>query len=148
MKWRLFRHLLHGGDPDAERVYIWHIEKRRIANRSKGIGMDAGKPENGNYLPAARRLHASMSASGFDRNFAIPIAKDRQLLGGAHRLACAIALDCNVWVERTKTGSVWAPAWDRQWFVENGMSEDDLQRLTADFIELARRQRVLDDMGW
>lgn len=132
MKWRYFRHLLGGGDPDAERIYLWHIATRRATNRMAGIGMDGAKPNDGAYVPAAKALLASMQANGFDPNEPIPIDASGELLGGAHRVACALALAVAVRVQEHDT-TAWAPEWGVTWFAQSGMSIADLARLQQDF---------------
>lgn len=132
MKHRFAVHILHGGDPDSERVYRWHIEKRRAANASLGLGMDRGKTGQGDYVRSLERLAASMQANGFHHSGRIPVDPSGEPLGGAHRMACALALDIpSVPVTRERI-RVWAPAWGEDWFVENGMAAEDLARVRAD----------------
>lgn len=126
MKWRFFNHLLGGDDPDAERVYLWHIQKRR------GSGYVDGEKGINDYVPAARALAESMTAKGFDIWHPVPLDRDGELLGGAHRTACALALGVGVAIQRINM-TAWAPAWDRAWFVERGMAGDDLARLDKDW---------------
>lgn len=139
VKARFFAHLHGGGDPDSERVYRWHIDKRRGANAAQGIGMDAGKVDTDDYVTAAKALARSMAAKGFDRRFPIPIDKHGNLMGGAHRTACAIALDCDAWVQ-VRPGAAWAPQWGRQWFIDNGMESDDQYALQVYWDKLCARR--------
>lgn len=138
VKWRLFCHLRHGGnDPESERVYCWHIARRRKANLAVGVGMDGAK-RNTDYLAAAQALYGSMAQWGFQSAFAVPVDPDGELLGGAHRVACALALDiADIHVIR-ESRKVWAPAWDEQWFVDNGLVGPYLERLRSDYAVLAR----------
>ena len=140
MKWRLFRHILHGGDLDAERVYRWHIETRKAANAKAGIGMDASKADMRDYTRGCRRLAISMHGNGFLAEHAIPVDPDGELLGGAHRLSCALALELLEVPVQRHTKHVWAPAWGEEWFIAHGMAGDDLMRLKRDWECLASKK--------
>jgi hypothetical protein len=133
VKVRLFRHLLEGGDEDSVRVYVWTIAKRSGARLAAGLATDAWKMTLDDYLSSAGALAASMALRGFLPEEAIPLDVDGELLNGSHRLACALALgieDCPV--ER-KPQRCWAPPWSIEWFQANGMAEEDLSRLRADW---------------
>ena len=133
VKWRLFRHLRNDNDPDAERIYRWHILKRSGHRMSIGIPTDKWKRSVEHYLSSAKALYGAMVSEGFDPGFPIPIDPDGDLLDGSHRLACALALGIGmVPVERRKT-HVFAPAWDRDWFLANGMSVTDLEHIRQDW---------------
>ena len=133
VKWRFFLHLTSGDDPDSELVYLWHIEARSGARMKAGLKTDRWKQSAEDYVQSAKMLHYSMSRGGFFDAYAIPIDPNGELLGGAHRLACAMALGIDpVQVER-HTRLVWAPAWDEAWFVANGVSVPDLARVKADW---------------
>lgn len=129
--------LLHGGDESAERVYRWHIEKRIGARMAAGLPTDKWKRGPDDYVHSAKRLLGSIHGGGFHRLGAIPVDPEGELLGGAHRMACALALgiaDVPVTRERIR---VWAPAWGEAWFIENGMEEGDLARLSQDWQALS-----------
>lgn len=133
VKWRFFRRLLGGNDPEAERVYRWHIEKRSGPRMHLGLATDQWKSSVDDYVIAARKLCDSMRAYGFQPDGAIPVDPNRELLGGAHRLACAIALSIP-WVSVVELPRmVWAPPWHLEWFVEHGMTSSDLKRLEQDW---------------
>lgn len=139
MKWRLFNHLSGGDDPDAERVYLWHIEKRREDGFVDGAKAPPGDPRWQHiYLRDAKALHASMWAKGFDPEQAIPVDGFGEILGGAHRLACALALGLPVKTYRGQR-KIWPPAWDRDWFVAHGMADDDLARLDKDWATMMEK---------
>lgn len=134
VKWRFFQNL---DDSDSMRLYCWHIETRMATNAVQGIGMDSNKLWINEYVQKCHELHRSMCRRGFDPTYAIPIDPDENLLGGAHRLACAIALGfVSVPVNR-KSQMAWAPAWDRDWFVNAGLDESDLLKLDVDWAGLA-----------
>ena len=144
MKWRLFESFrLGSSDPDVERLYLWHIAARRNANRSVGVGMDANKASDAAYIPAAKALYQSMVAKGFDPAFPVPVDPNGELLGGAHRVACALALKIESIVVEHQERLVWAPAWGEQWFAQHGLSGEDLERLRSDFEFLANKPEFL-----
>lgn len=125
-----------GDDRDSERVYRWHIEMRKSANAKIGLGMDS-KPDTDRYVSDSRALLISMATKGFDPAYAIPIDPDGELLGGSHRLACALALGIDVVPVTRQQQRAWAPAWGEQWFRDNGMDDEDLRRLATDWRSLA-----------
>lgn len=138
VKWRYFRHLMNDNDPDAERVYMWHIGKRMETNAKAGFGMDTGKQTPRDYIDACRALLKSMQDKGYDKDWPIPVDPNGELLGGAHRLACALALDVRVWVQHCTT-SVTAPSWSYRWFVWlTDMADADRQRLIEDWETLCQ----------
>ena len=111
---------------------MWHVEKRHLSGFADAAKLKATVAETlRHYSQAAIDLCMSMEAFGFDPVHAIPIDPTGELLGGAHRLSCALALNKTVCVTHEKT-PVWAPAWDLKWFIDHGMSEPDLQRLKED----------------
>lgn len=133
VKWRLFSHLRHGGDEDAFRVYCWMIEARSGARMQAGLATDKWKRSIRDYLTSAALLCQSMQDGGFDSSKPIPIDPAGELLDGSHRLACALALNLSEIPISRRDQAVWAPAWGEAWFVDNGMSVSDLQRLRQDW---------------
>lgn len=127
VKWRYFTGLLTGGDNDAERVYLWHVGKRRASGY-----VDGQKGNLDAYLYGAQTLLASMRIYGFDWHFPVPLDPNGELLGGAHRVACALALNIDVAVER-RTKLAWAPRWDRDWFLAHECPDADLLRIDEDW---------------
>ena len=133
VKWRFFRHLTGLHDPDAERIYRWHIVKRSGHRLSAKITTDQWKLSVDDYVAACRSLAASMASVGFHVKGAVPIDPDCELLDGAHRVACAAALRIkNISVTQSER-KCWAPAWDYEWFVLNGMSNADVVKLKEDW---------------
>lgn len=133
MKHRLFAHLLHGGDEDAVRVYRWHIEQRSGARMAAGIPTDGWKRSLDDYVISAAHLLAVMKTQGFFPAGAIPVDPDGEILGGAHRLACALALEIPSVPVTLDQCRVWAPAWGEEWFREKEMGEADLARVRTDW---------------
>lgn len=130
VKWRFFKSLQEN-DTDAERMYRWHIAQRQ----QSGL-VDAEKLRGEHtldfYVDAAIALFRSMEEAGFDLEHPIPVDPDMELLGGAHRLACALVLGEDVYIE-PMAQNVWAPAWDLAWFGNAGLGEEDLHRVLSDW---------------
>lgn len=97
-----------------------------------GLATDHWKKSAEDYVRASKVLATSMGMHGFDTQYPVPIDPHGELLGGAHRVACALVVGCPVKVQRMQQAA-WAPRWDRQWFVTNGMSAADLERLDEDW---------------
>jgi hypothetical protein len=137
VKWRLFRHLLAGNDPDAVRVYRWHLEARKASNAKLNLGMD-GKSGTDHYIETAAAICASMAHRGFVDipEWRIPVDPNGELLGGAHRVACALALEIKEVPVVRHERHVWAPPWSEQWFIDQGMAGEDLERLRQDWSHL------------
>jgi hypothetical protein len=79
-----------------------------------------------------------MATVGFDYNWAIPVDENGDILGGAHRTACALALGITVRCERMAERA-WAPAWDAAWFRQHGMPDDYVEGLIKDYEALKGR---------
>jgi hypothetical protein len=134
VKWRFFRHLLGlHADPDAERVYLWHIKERSGPRMALGLATDQWKRTLYDYVRSSADLAASMRIHGFLPQCALPIDPNGELLGGAHRLACAIALSMPSIAVSRLPRMAWAPPWHREWFIEHGMSAPDIARLDDDW---------------
>jgi len=133
IKWRLFRHIQHGGDEDAERVYRWHIGERSGHRMEAGLPTDKWKLTVDQYVTSAHELFESMSRSGFQTAGAVPVDPNGELLDGSHRLACALARGLPQIPVMRLSRKVWAPAWDLAWFAVHGMARPDLVRAMSDF---------------
>ena len=137
VKWRFFRHHLHGGDPAAERVYRWHITTRIESNRRAGFGMDVGKPQDASvYVEEAHKLAASMLRYGFLTACAIPLDCNGELLNGSHRTACNMAMGLETIPVVMCDRRVKAPAWGEAWFIAHGCPAEDLDRIRRDWQSL------------
>jgi hypothetical protein len=134
VKWRFFRHLIDGDDPDSERVYRWHIMQRTGGKEPR-----SPKATLDDYVQACRDLLASIRDNGFDPGKAVRIGANGLIVGsGAHRIACCLALGVQlaIW-RRQRRGK---HAWDFTWFSDQGMAADDLARLARDWAKLRDRQ--------
>ena len=126
VKFSFFHHLLHGDDYDSERVYRWHIEKRSGHRMESGVATDGWKRSLDDYVASAASLAASMAHRGFLPHGAVPVDPNGELLGGVHRVACAIACGIDAIPVVRMESFVWAHPWDRGWFIGNGESMEDL----------------------
>ena len=133
---RFFLHLLGGTDPEAERVYRWHIYVRSGERMALGMVTDGWKLETGHWIEAALVLSRSMESNGFLPQHAIPIDEDGELLNGSHRLACAIAYNLPQVYTWQVEKKVWAPPWDYKWFADNKCPPEDLKRIMSDWENL------------
>lgn len=138
VKWRFFRHLYGGEDPDSERVYRWHIEKRSGARIEAGLATDKWKTKIDDYVSSATGLFKSMSLNGFDERYPVPIDPDGELLNGSHRVACALALEIPYIPVELRPEYVWAPPWDYLWFcgAKDSKYSADVRRILEDWIVL------------
>ena len=102
-------------------------------NRYFGFGMDGWKQSAEDYLGSAKALFRSMQRDGFNPKQAVPIDPDGELLGGAHRVACAIALGFESIPVAPQTQKVFAPPWDFDWFIRAGLDHDNLMRIERDW---------------
>lgn len=135
VKHRFFRHLMEGGDPDSERLYRWHIDKR-----TGGIEPGSWKACLDDYVKGCVDLLASMRARGFDPQHPIRFGDNGALMAGAHRIACAHALRIPVSVKRVDRPGKSA-RWDRDAFVMQGVAVPDLQRILDDWKTLKHERR-------
>lgn len=119
VKHRFFKSLSGGDDPEAEEIYRLHIQARSGKRMEAGLATDQWKTETDDYVSSATGLLQSMSSSGFNDACAVPIDPDGELLGGAHRVACALSLGIPHIAVELRPEYVWAPAWDYLWFTEN-----------------------------
>lgn len=101
-----------------------------------GLHTDGWKRTLDDYVGAARGLCRSMAEDGFRSDGAVPIDPAGELLDGAHRVACALALGIDAVPVKREARYAWAPGWGYEWFVAAGMGHDDLERLCRDFKEL------------
>lgn len=102
---------------------------------AQGLTTDQWKASIDDYIASATNLYMSMSFRGFIPEHAVPIDPRGELLDGSHRVACALATDCKVWVV-PQGRYVWAPAWGLPWFMGHGMGVSDLAQLQADWKEM------------
>lgn len=129
VKWRFFRHLLEGGDPDSERVYRWHIQRRTGGHERNGSGN--WKRTVQDYVDACPDLLGSMLVNGFHTSSPLEYGCNGRLRDGAHRLSCALLLKCDVMIEAVDRDGT--ATWGEMWFRQNGIAQVDLDRIHADW---------------
>jgi hypothetical protein len=127
VKFLYFRSILDmTGISDAERLYRWHIEKR-TKGREKNPSVGTKKSNVDDYITHSIYLLRSMNAKGFDSDYPVPIGNNGIPLDGAHRIACALAMNRPVAIVDDDRK---AKTWGFEWFVKNGARESDLDRIT------------------
>jgi len=110
---------------------------------AQGIPTDGWKLTVEHWVEASKVLLDSMRTHGFMPAHAIPLDKHGELLNGTHRLACAMAIGLQkVYTIRLLDKEVWAPAWGGDWFHENGMPREEIEKLARDFEALCGRQNI------
>jgi hypothetical protein len=130
IKWRLFRHLIEGGDPESLAVY-----RKHIMGRTGGREPGGWKRCAEDYVSGARELLASMKAHGFDPAHPVPVGSNGRIRNGAHRIACALALGIDVIVRRIDKPGTAAP-WDEHWLRRGGLNDGEIARARADLRRL------------
>jgi hypothetical protein len=136
VKWRFFRSMAGSGMPGAEELYRWHIARRSGDRMAAGLPTDKWKRSVDDYVTGAKALYSSMRETGFHLDEPVPVDPAGELLGGAHRVACAIALGIHEIAVESRPETVWAPAWGYEWFAGQGMSSSELTALLADWTEM------------
>ena len=125
VKWKFFRHLLEGSDPDSERIYRWHIEKRTGGREPRS----AWKHSIEDYVTVCKTLLESMLKVGFNPDFPVEYGQNERLRSGAHRLACSLLLGLDVYyVNVPITVNM---TWGEDWFVRHGIAAEDLRHIKA-----------------
>lgn len=128
VKYRYFMSLRAGEpDPAATRLYEQHIARRTG-------GYEDAKRHLADYHEAARRLLASIEASGFDATQAIPIGPNGLPADGAHRLAACLALDHPIAIRRSPSEG---PSWGFEWFNARAFSSDDVDGVLRTYAHLS-----------
>lgn len=130
IKTRFFRHLHHGGDPDSDRIYRWHIQ-----TRTGGRERRSWKTCIDDYVEASGALVANMALSGFDINQPVSICRMGRLKDGAHRIAAALLFGCPIyWTQDNVIGH--ARPWDESFMKQKGVRPEDLARIVSDYARL------------
>jgi hypothetical protein len=132
VKYSLFRHLSGFEDASIWGLYRWHIIKRVEHRWKAGLAMDGWKRSIDDYEHAARQLHHSMQVMGYDDAEPVHVDPDGELLSGAHRVACALALGVKEITVHPSDERVWAPPWDARWFLDKGAAPELVEQLQGD----------------
>jgi hypothetical protein len=126
IKWRMFRHLIAGGDAEAEAVYRAHI-----LARTGGVEPGSWKASVEHYVAACGGLLASMQADGFDAARPVVIGSNGRLRAGAHRIGCAVAIGLPVGVRRVPQPGRARP-WDAAYLAAGGLPRAAIERAEQD----------------
>lgn len=135
VRYLLFRDIAFGRESDAHKsLYCRTILTRTGAIEPTGFFAESDKGGVETHIQLARELCQSIRVNGFKEEYYIPIANDFGLYNGAHRLACAMALDENVWVR--KCGNHGIRDMDFKWLCDNGFSLEDKIRILRGFADI------------
>jgi hypothetical protein len=120
---------------DAEDAYLRHIQHRTGGAEP---GDEVRKGDLGGFSRQFAQLVVSMREKGFDPMWPIPVARRTGIiLNGAHRVAAALACGVRL-VPVEYRDDVDGLTWDFDWFVENGFSPFELDRIARAWIDLAQ----------
>jgi len=136
VKARFFSALMTGrGLQPAREAYMRHIGLRTGGREPVDfLGNPSTKLELEHYELACRSLLMSMRRDGFDPRQAVPLGRADLPLNGAHRIACALALNRPVAVTREPRE---AGTWDMAWFEAHAYAKRDRLRLLFDLARFA-----------
>ena len=141
-KYLYFRELISTAPAEPSPSFVAQLYRKHIAVRTGGIEPPdpfyagpntAQKQSVADYERQAKMLLNSLSSNGFDPDAAVPYFTDGTLGNGAHRVSAALALDMPI-VARRHEGH--GTAWGFDWFVENGFTTEELQRLLYAYTDL------------
>ena len=141
-KYLYFRELRSATDTAPRGSPVARLYQKHIAVRTGGLeppdpfytGQNTtAKQSVADYERHAKLLLTSLSSNGFDPEAAVPYFTDGTLGNGAHRVSAALALDMPI-VARRHEGH--GTPWGFDWFVENGFTTDELQRLLYAYTNL------------
>jgi hypothetical protein len=125
-----FRHLLRGNDPDAERLYRWHIWCR-----DGGYEHDGTSRAEFEAVRNSRLLLHSMRARGYDADEPVRVGVNDRLLDGGHRVACALALRLpEIW--QVKDPREARRTWGIDWFAAHGLDDGEQADLLLRFARM------------
>lgn len=113
------------------------IQKRIGPRMERGLPTDHWKLSIEDYLASGASLYDSVKRDGFSPEYPVPVDPDFELLDGSHRVALALALGIDTIPVEFKSSCVWAPSWTVEWFSTNGMRGSWMDRIQADFKEMA-----------
>jgi hypothetical protein len=115
-------------DDDAAAITIY---RAHIMQRTGGVEPGGLKRCVDDYVAAAWALQLSMATTGFDIARPIRFCTFGKLRGGAHRIACALALGLPIWRRIVRGRSTQRP-WDAEQLARAGISTDDIERARRD----------------
>jgi len=139
-KYLYFRELNSTSEPRSS--HAAHLYQKHIAIRTGGVeppdpfynGPSAAPKQSvDDYERQAKMLLDSLRSHGFEPDAPVPYFADGTLGNGAHRVSAALALDMPIFA-RLQEGR--GTSWGFKWFVENGFTTDELQRLLYAYAHL------------
>ncbi|MCM1062947.1 MAG: hypothetical protein NC420_00515 [Eubacterium sp.] len=137
-RYYLFKDIAYNKENSAHKsLYCRTIMTRTGAIEPKEFFSTNDKEGIERHIEVAKELSESIKKKGFDKKEYIPIGEDFGIYNGAHRLACAMALDEDVWVRIC--GDHGVKDMDFSWFDENGFSNDDKIRLLRGFADIHKQ---------
>lgn len=109
-----------GDGTDAKRHYMQHIHLRTGGQEPGDEGRKGSMQE---FLGQFDALIDSMAANGFDPECPVPFSSEDGLpLNGAHRIATALAVGCDIAVT---SAAMPGGLWDMAWFRRHGYMRED-----------------------
>lgn len=127
----LYLHNRKYNDAFSRRIYDEHI--RSI---SHGTFKEAGNDQKNSldsFVDTFNELYLSIKDSGFDeKKSLIPLSKNGTIINGAHRVACAIALNTQVKCVKVDTVDHF---YDYKFFLDRGLNQGMLDAAATKFIE-------------
>jgi hypothetical protein len=123
---------------DIEHAWIYRLH---IEGRTGGREKRSWKSSVQDYIKAADDLMRSMCANGFDPSEPAELGSNLNLRGGAHRIACALALDIPIRIAVSdKPGN--AALWGEAYMRSTGMTDLDLASVMVRFERLQDAARL------
>lgn len=133
IKWRFFKSIQNNNDRDAEAIYCRHI-----LARTNGREPGGSKLTIDDYVKAAHSLYCSMESDGFDGRFPVIIGSNGRLRDGAHRIACALALDVEYVQAKNDRRPGLATEWGRYFLKSCNFTELEVRRVESDLARLLK----------
>lgn len=118
-------------DIDAKRLYVQHIHLRTGGQEP---GDEGRKGSIQDFVGQFDALIDIMAVNGFDPAHPVPISSEDGLpLNGAHRIATALAVGCDIAVSTApKSGGLW----NMDWFRRHGYMREDRNLLLRTLAEI------------
>ncbi|MBQ1467084.1 MAG: hypothetical protein IIZ27_01270 [Solobacterium sp.] len=115
----------------AEALYLEHI---RVMTRDSFVEAGSNKSGKEAFLKSFQNLYEDMKEHGYrEDQLPIPVDKDMCLMDGAHRTACAIALNKPVTIIQLPVSAEY-DCYDYQYFRERTMEESYLDEIVLEYI--------------
>jgi hypothetical protein len=122
--------------------YFEDLYRRTILSQTKGNGELPGpythydhsiKQSVDDFVREAKNLFVSMSQNGFNSEHPVPFNRNG-ILNGTHRVACALALDIDLWAQEYDNTTV-ITAYDLNW-LEKTFSPKESSLIKATYLDL------------